>query len=340
MEAPKMKMLKVKKLSPAVMSRIRNGHKVRLMEGEGTQLVVHPDQYDAISNSFTKKKGIQVALSPSEIQANRTVEGEGIFGKKFDKALDKAGIKKAVYKVGAVLKPLAQEAVSAAQMAAISYGVPPSVAAKIGDTASQYIEDPKSLQGKKGLKELGKRGLSVASEVAEMGANYAGVDPSLIADAKASVKEAKEMQKMAKEMQKMAKDARAAPTSVRQMKSMARGKAEDVMLGRLQQMVDARRSQSAPMPVSTDLYDQLDADGIIGNGMRRGCCQMRRGCCQMCKGSGLYAGAASGRGLPGMPPARTISKKFVNVGRKLMGGEIQALQSQPLEANYAFKYAR
>ena len=32
METPRMKMLSVKKLSPAVMSRIRNGHKVRLME--------------------------------------------------------------------------------------------------------------------------------------------------------------------------------------------------------------------------------------------------------------------------------------------------------------------
>jgi hypothetical protein len=325
MEAPRMKMLSIKKLSPAVMSRIRNGHKVRLMEGTGTQLVVHPEQFDAISKSFLKKKGIQVALSPSEIDANRVVEGEGIFGKKFDKALDKAGIKKAVYKVGAVLKPLAQEAVGAAQMAAISYGVPPSIAAKIGDTASQYIEDPKSLQGKKGLKELGKRGLSVASEVAEMGANYAGIDPSMIEDAKASVKEAKAMKKQAKEMKKM--------TSGKQMKSMARGQAESAVLGKLQQMVDARRSVSAPMPVSTDLYSQFDRDGIIGNGMRSGCCQM-------CKGSGLYAGAASGRGLPGMAPARDISKKFVNVSKKLMGGELQALSSQPLDANYAFKYAR
>jgi len=325
MEGPRMKLLSVKKLSPAVMSRIRNGHKIRLMEGTGTQLVVHPNQYDAITHAFLKKKGIQISLSPPEIDANREVEGEGIFGKKADKAFKKAGIKKAIYKVGAVLKPLAQEALGAAEAAAVAYGVPPSVASKIGATANQYLDDPKSLQGKKGLKELGKRGLSVASDLAEYGAEYAGVDPSQIAEMKASVKQAKEMRKMAK----------GAPTSKNEMLSMARGKAEGAMLGKLQEMVDARRSSSAPMPVSTDFYSQLDADGIIGNGM------MRRGCCEMCKGSGLYAGAASGRGLHGMPPARSIAKKYVNVGKKfLMGGELQALQSQAMDANYAFKYAR
>ena len=326
MEAPRMKLLSVKKLSPAVLSRIRNGHKVRLIEGTGTQLVVHPEQYDSISKAFLKKKGVQIALSPSEIDANRVVEGEGIFGKKFDKVLKKAGIKKAAYAVGNVLKPLAQEALGAAEAAAMAYGVPPSIASKIGATANQYLEDPKSLQGKKGLKELAKRGLSVGSELAEMGAEYAGVDPSQIADVKASIKEAKEMRKMAKSV----------PTSGKEMKSMARGRAEGAMLGKLQEMVDARRSASAPMPVSTDLYSQMDQDGILGNGMMMG----RGQCCQMCKGSGLYAGAASGRGLPGMAPARNISKKFVSVSKKLMGGELQALASQPMDANYAFKYAR
>jgi len=328
MEGPrtKMKLLSVKKLSPAVMSRIRNGHKVRLMEGTGTQLVVHPEQYDSIAKSFLKKKGVQIALSPSEIDANRVVEGEGIFGKKFDKVLKKAGINKAAYAVGNVLKPLAQEALGAAEAAAVAYGVPPSIASKIGATANQYLDDPKSLQGKKGLKELGKRGLSIGSELAEMGAEYAGVDPSQIADVKASIKEAKEMRKMAKNV----------PTSKKEMKSMARGKAEGAMLGKLQEMVDARRSASAPMPVSTDLYAQMDQDGILGNGMMMG----RGQCCQMCKGSGLYAGAASGRGMPGMPPARNISKKYVSVSKKLMGGELQALASQPMDANYAFKYAR
>lgn len=308
-----MKMMNIKKLSPAVMSRIRNGHKIRVMEGQGTQLVVHPHQYDAIAKAFLKKKGIQIALSPNEIQANRSVEGEGIFGKKFDKALKKAGVKKVAYAVGNVVKPMVQEGIQAAKMAAEAYGVPPSVAEKLAGTASQYIEDPKSLQGKKGLRALKKTAIDVGLEAAApMAAEY-GID--------------------LEQMRGVLESAGSAPTSKKQMKQALKGKAEGAMLSKLQEMVDSRRS-SAPMPVSTDLYSQFDTDGIIGNGM------MKKRCCEMCKGSGLYAGAASGRGMPGMAPARDISKKFVNVSRKLMGGEIQALSSQPLEANYAFKYAR
>jgi hypothetical protein len=312
METSGLKMMKVKKLSPAVMSRIRNGHKVRLMEGEGTQLVVHPDQYDAISHSFLKKKGIQIALSPAEIEANRSVEGEGIFGKKADKVMKKLGVKKVAYEVGRVVKPLVKEGIQTAAMAAEMYGVPPSVTAKLEATANQYLDDPKSLQGKKGLRALKKSAIDAGIEAAApMAAEY-GID--------------------LKELKDTLKSAKSAPTSKKEMKAAVRGKAEGAVLGKLQQMVDARRSASAPMPISSDLYSQFDSDGIIGNGMK--------GCCQMCKGSGLYAGAASGRGLPGMMPARNISKKFVNVSKKLMGGEIQALASQPMAANYAFRYAR
>lgn len=314
METSGLKMMRVKKLSPAVMSRIRNGHKVRLMEGEGTQLVVRPDQYDAIAHAFLKKKGIQIALSPSEIEANRSVEGEGIFGKKADKVMKKLGVKKVAYEVGRVVKPLVKEGIQTAAMAAEMYGVPPSVTAKLEATANQYLDDPKSLQGKKGVRELKKRAIDMGIEAAAPLAAEYGID---LEELKSTLKSAKS----------------APPTSKKEMKAAVRGRAEGAVLGKLQQMVDARRSASAPMPVSTDLYSQFDQDGIIGNGMMKGCCQM-------CKGSGLYAGAASGRGLPGMPPMRGISKKFVNVSKKLMGGEIQALASQPMAANYAFRFAR
>jgi hypothetical protein len=317
METPRMKMLNIKKLSPAVMSRIRNGHKVRLMEGTGTQLVVHPDQFDSISRSFSKKKGIQIALSPSEIDANRVVEGEGIFGKKADKVMKKLGVKKVAYAVGNVVKPLVQEGIAAASMAAQAYGLPPSVANKLESTANQYLDDPKSLQGKKGLRALKKSAIDMGIEAAAPMAAQYGID----------------LDEMKSVLQTVGTKKAGRPPSKKEMQSMVRGKAEGAVLGKLQQMVDSRRSASAPMPVSTDLYSQFDQDGIIGNGMRSGCCQM-------CKGSGLYAGAASGRGLPGMPPMRSISKKFVNVSKKLMGGELQALSSQPMEANYAFRYAR
>lgn len=309
-----MKVLSIKQMSPAVMSRARNGHTVRLMKGEGTQLVVSPENYNAITNSFLKNKGIQVALSPVEIDANRVVEGTGIFGKKFDKGLKKAGVKKFAYKAAAALKPLAQETIDigaqAAMMAAPQLA-PAIMAAQ--STAQQYLDDPKSLQGKKGLRELKKRAINVGVEAAAPLAAEYGVD----------MKELKAMI-----------DAGASSSAAPMSMAGVRAKGEDAVLSRLQQMVDARRATSAP--VSTDLYAQMDQDGIIGNGMK-----MKASKCVMCSGSGLYAGAASGRGMAsmaGMPPKKDISKKYVSVSRKLMGGELQALQSQAIDANWAFRY--
>jgi hypothetical protein len=200
-----------------------------------------------------------------------------------------------------------QEGIKAAEAMAMAYGVPPSIASKIGDTATQYVDDPKSLQGKKGLRELKKRGIELGQEVADMGTAEMGMDRIDV-----------------KDIVKKATSKKPAGAPAFNIKSAS----EDMLLAKLQEMVDARRSKG---PVSTDLYAQMDQDGIIGNGMKM--CSK----CPTCSGSGLYAGAASGRGLAGMPPARNISKKFVNLSKKLMGGELQALQSQAMDANFAFR---
>jgi len=190
-----MERLSFKRPSEKVISRLRNGHAVRLMKGEGLEMYLKPAKKMAMMKKFAMGKGVQLALDPEEIMESRGIQGSGIFGKKADKALKKVGIKKAVYKVGAALKPLADEAIKSAEAAAIAYGVPPSVANKIGDTATQYLADPKSLQGKKGLKELKKRGVSVASELGEMAAERAGVSSADIAMAKEMAKEAKAARK-------------------------------------------------------------------------------------------------------------------------------------------------
>lgn len=314
MEGSGMRMIKVKMMSPAVMSRARNGHRVRLMKGEGTQLVVMPDQYTQIEKAFLKNKGIQIGLSSSEIDANRSVEGSGIFGKKFDKALKKGGVKKFVYKAASALKPLAMEMIDKGAEAASMFApelAPAIMAAQ--STAKQYLDDPKSLQGKKGLKELKRRALEVGAEAAAPLAAEYGID--------------------VKEMRAMLESGSEVPMSKREM----RAKGEDAVLGKLQQLVDSRRTRSAPAPASTDLYSQFDSDGILGNGMMGGMMMKGGKHCPMCSGSGLYAGSASGRGMPGMAPMRKASTKFVNLSRKLMGGELQALESQAMDANFMFR---
>jgi hypothetical protein len=102
-------------VSPVQLRKLRKGIKVRVkppMEGMGMyQLVVEPSRYDALSRTFRKGMGKEVALTAAELDANRQMGGEGIFGKKFDKFLGKLGIKKEVYKFGDMIKAPVKKAI-------------------------------------------------------------------------------------------------------------------------------------------------------------------------------------------------------------------------------------
>ena len=95
------------------LSKLRNGHKVRLTSGVGC-LMIDPSRYDTMSRTFMKGKGMSVQLSPDEIAANRGVmAGEGIFGPGFDRFLKKIGIKKQVYALGDKIKGPVKKAINA-----------------------------------------------------------------------------------------------------------------------------------------------------------------------------------------------------------------------------------
>lgn len=94
-------------VSPKQMSRLRNGHRVRVkkaIEGQGVNLIVDPAKFDTMSRSFSKGTAYQMQLSPDELHANKQavmegqIEGQGIFaGGKLrmpsKKALEKVGKK-------------------------------------------------------------------------------------------------------------------------------------------------------------------------------------------------------------------------------------------------------
>ena len=65
--------------------------------------------------------------------------GQGIFGSKFDRALKRAGIKGAAYKIGDALKPFVHKAIDAGTVAASAYGIP---IAPVSYLAHQYIDHP------------------------------------------------------------------------------------------------------------------------------------------------------------------------------------------------------
>ena len=160
------------KMSPKQVSRLRNGHIVRLqkpkMEGEGISLMVNPANYSMITKSFSRNKGVQISLSPEELAANKSASssmaGKGIFGKKFDRKVgDIIGkpAQKAVYKIAAKeLKPLAKKAIetglTTAGVAASTYlpGAAPIImpaTAGLSKLATDYLDDPSKYQTKAGL---------------------------------------------------------------------------------------------------------------------------------------------------------------------------------------------
>ena len=117
--------------SPRQLSKIRNGHPVRIKKGNGCNLVVHPENYHLVSRAFSKNKGLQLKLTPEEIEDNENLspeqhdelgqdidenlfehlpfaEGGSIF-KKAKKLYHKVAKSKAVKHLGKALKPVAQE---------------------------------------------------------------------------------------------------------------------------------------------------------------------------------------------------------------------------------------
>jgi len=329
------KKLKIKALSKQALSKMKRGLPARIMEGEGMQISLMSHKFDAASKSFLKKKGINMALSVPEIEENtmsmtsvggKDIYGEGIFGKKADKALKKAGIKKIVYKTGAALKPLAMEAIDAAAVAATAYGVPPSVVALAQKETKGYLDNPDEYQTKKGQNALLKRVGKTATEVASPYLEDAGID----------VQQVKDSVKLAKAMKKASPGGAPAPSA-----ASLKGDAEEAFLSTLQSYMDKRSAAKAPQ--STNPYDLMDTDGIIGNGFygrRSRSVPMRMG------GVGLYAGAQgrglgmglySGYGMMGegiKSRLQDIGKKYVNSGRSMIGMGHPALESQNLDANF------
>ena len=88
--------LSVKKLSPKSLAKLKKGMPVRLMKGEGTTICVSPHNYNHITNSFSRGKGLNMRLSPEEIAHNH---GKGLFDK----------LKSGASKLGNALAPVADK---------------------------------------------------------------------------------------------------------------------------------------------------------------------------------------------------------------------------------------
>ena len=306
-----MKRVSIKRPSDRIISRMRNGHAVRMMKGEGLDIMMKPAKIVKMAKKFMTGKGIQISLDPEEVSANKEIEGCGIFGKKADKFFEKKGIKKAVYAVGSVAKPFVQEGIKAAEAMAIAYGVPPTIASKIGDTAAQYVDDPESLQGKKGLRELKKRGIALGQEVADMGTSQMGMDRIDVGDIvkKATAKKdpnAPSMRQQAQSFKQQGVTSLAEKLAARFAESSGQGLYAGKGIG-LGVMARARKALAPPMAMRSMTAPPMR----IGMGL----------------GMSGY----------GMKSAVRRSERSIMGRNALIGGEISpALMSQPYSANYQF----
>ena len=138
--------------SPTQLRSLRKGRRVRIKQGTGFNLIVHPSTYHLVSRAFNKGKGAQVQLSREEIGANHEasmspeMSGKGIFGPKFDSFLNKTGLSKITDPLGSLAKPFVKTMVSGLVSKI------PVVGNRMAQLTNNYIDDPSKYQSKEGLK--------------------------------------------------------------------------------------------------------------------------------------------------------------------------------------------
>jgi hypothetical protein len=166
--------------SPAQLSRLRNGHRVRVhhgaIRGEGIVLLVDPAKFSQMTRSFARGQAATISLSPEEVQANQEsaeeLGGSGLFAggsvsKKLKKGFNKAG--KSIVKAEAAVRaspfgrtvvktvlPLAAKL--AVQAAAQRAGMDPASSKELGNAGSKITTSGLTEAGY-GMTGAGKKSL-------------------------------------------------------------------------------------------------------------------------------------------------------------------------------------
>ena len=148
----------ISQLTPNHKRKIMRGEPIRIKRG-GSVIMLHKNRLPQIAKAFMKGKAHTITMTPEEIHAN----GTGIFGKSFDKFLDKHGVKKLAYKVGDIAKPYAKEAIKAGITAGVGAlsatdlvasgglgaGAVPLIGAggiMLSSLADDYLDNPRKYQ--------------------------------------------------------------------------------------------------------------------------------------------------------------------------------------------------
>lgn len=193
-------------LSASHKRKMVKGESFRIKHGAGVMLV-KPHRVPKIMKAFRNGKSHTISMTAEEVHAN----GGSIFGDKFDKFLDKHGVKKAVYAVGDQIKPVAKAGITAGILGGAAAltgletfatgGAGASLAPAIGvgalglsALANDFIDNPKKYQGSQakkdanialndlknaGMSKVGQYGNQIGSQygMSELGTNpYASLN--------------------------------------------------------------------------------------------------------------------------------------------------------------------
>jgi len=175
-------------------SHLTASHKRKMVKGEpfrikygGSVMLVHSHKVPKIMKAFRSGKGHTISMTSEEVHAN----GGSIFGDKFDKFLNKHGVKKAVYAVGDQIKPIAKTAITAGLLGGAaglsgletfaSGGAGASLVPAIGvgalglsALANDYLDNPKKYQGSEGHNHINDLKNAGMTKVGQLGNQVGG----------------------------------------------------------------------------------------------------------------------------------------------------------------------
>jgi hypothetical protein len=183
-----MEEVSISQLTPNHKRKIMRGEPIRIKKG-GSLIHLFKHRLPSISKAFSKGKAHTITMTPEEIHAN----GTGIFGKSFDKFLEKHGVKNLAYKLGDIAKPIVKGAIDSGITAGVGAltatdlvasgglgaGAVPFIGAgglALSSYASDYLDNPRKYQDTLSHKEanIALQDLKNAgmTKVGQMGDHY------------------------------------------------------------------------------------------------------------------------------------------------------------------------
>jgi len=318
------------KASKKQLSRLRNGHKVRVkpaMEGEGINLIVDPSTYRLMTKSFSKKKGLEIALKPEEIQANAEaapeMEGQGIFGTKFDDFVNKtigSKAKDVIYNAADTLKPKLKAGIDKVSQYAPEIGA--TALSSLALAAGQPELVPMAaMAGRKLGQYAGDKGSQLAKDYLDDPSKYQAKVREMMGDRQSNIGGNKNVNAPSNMTQQLAQNK--IFDKINQEQGTKYNNLAEASTGNL---LSNMRKARLLAKQNNEMADQKILSSS-GNGLYAG----GRG---LYAGGGLYAGAPSrGCGMKRTKNAGQICGKGT-----LINQSSPALQSQPNGTNYQFRY--